>query len=70
MKASKHTCITSLFGHSGDVYSVKFHPGDVSIFKKKNIIHIFFFTMIIYKSKILLMFVKRIILYQEVMIRL
>ncbi|CAG8596188.1 14840_t:CDS:10 [Funneliformis mosseae] len=28
MKASKHSCIFSLVGHSGDVYSVKVHPGD------------------------------------------
>ncbi|CAI2185311.1 11560_t:CDS:10 [Funneliformis geosporum] len=28
MKASKHSCIISLAGHSGDVYSVKVHPGD------------------------------------------
>ncbi|KAG9296188.1 hypothetical protein G9A89_014780 [Geosiphon pyriformis] len=28
MKSSKHTCVTSLSGHAGDVYTVKFHPGD------------------------------------------
>ncbi|CAG8461370.1 10173_t:CDS:10 [Ambispora gerdemannii] len=28
MKGSKHICITSLSGHTSDVYTVKFHPGD------------------------------------------
>ncbi|CAG8509359.1 158_t:CDS:10 [Ambispora leptoticha] len=28
MKGSKHMCITSLSGHTSDVYTVKFHPGD------------------------------------------
>jgi len=28
---NKHTCVNSFTEHSGDVYSVKFHPGDVSI---------------------------------------
>ncbi|CAG8769321.1 31346_t:CDS:2, partial [Racocetra persica] len=30
MKTSKYTCVSSLTGHSGDVYTVKFHPGDAS----------------------------------------
>jgi len=28
MKASKHACVNSFTERSGDVYSVKFHPGD------------------------------------------
>jgi hypothetical protein len=41
MKASKHACVDSFTERSGDIYSVKFHPGDVSIFKN-------FFILFVY----------------------
>ncbi|CAG8446282.1 13569_t:CDS:10 [Acaulospora morrowiae] len=31
IKANQNSCLSSLSGHSGDVYTVKFHPGDNNV---------------------------------------
>ena len=39
MRYAKYDCISTLTGHTGDVYSVKFHPFSVSGNKKKILLH-------------------------------